>query len=266
MSRAMYAGASGGGAGVALSDGGYFERSERPLTGLLFLLPLIVFYELGTRYLLRDPVHGTQHIVAFTLMRQFFGFFGATGRHLPALAVVGILLTWHIARKDPWEFNLRTMIGMAFESVLLAFPLIALSFALAHYMPQVLGWLCVTDHAPLPALAAGASGPAVTELVILSLGAGVYEELVFRLILLTFLWLVLRDVCNVPKGLAGLAVVVLTAVLFSAYHYLGPEQFDWPRFTFRTLAGIYFGALFLTRGFGITAASHAAYDILIILL
>ena len=68
-----------------------------------------------------------------------------------------------------------------------------------------------------------------------------------------------------PLG-AYLVMVATSAVLFSLYHYLGPESFHWQSFVFRTLAGIYFGCLFLTRGFGVTAGSHATYDILVAIL
>jgi hypothetical protein len=61
-------------------------------------------------------------------------------------------------------------------------------------------------------------------------------------------------------------VVLLSAVIFSGYHYLGAETFQFRTFAFRSLAGIYFGVLFLTRGFGVTAATHAAYDILVLLV
>src|SRR5204863_2326881 len=88
--------------------------------------PLIVIYELGTR-LIVAPSHGpTQRIIAFTMMQQFFNFFGATGRYLPALAVVVILLAWHLARRDSWQIDVATLLGMALESVVLAVPLMAI--------------------------------------------------------------------------------------------------------------------------------------------
>src|SRR5690242_11650438 len=80
----------------------YFHRAEMPLASLLFLLPMIVLYELGTRYISYSTHQGEQRIIAFNLLQQFFALFGVTGRYLPALAVVGILVTWHIARQDPW--------------------------------------------------------------------------------------------------------------------------------------------------------------------
>jgi len=71
---------------------------------------------------------------------------------------------------------------------------------------------------------------------------------------------------GLPKSVTSLLMVLISAVLFSLYHYLGDEPFLWQTFAFRTVAGIYFGILFLCRGFGITAGSHVAYDVLLALL
>jgi len=38
--------------------------------------------------------------------------------------------------------------------------------------------------------------------------------------------------------------------------------FNWTEFGFRTIAGIYFAVLFAIRGFGVTAGTHAFYDII----
>ena len=228
---------------------GYLARSAGPLTSLVFLLPLIFIYEVGTRLLLSDPVKGTQHIVAFTMMQQFFALFGAYGRHLPAMAVVAILLSWHIARKDAWNVSLPTMLGMAVESIALGLPLIIFGVLLARLVPM-----------------SASTSEGIGQTVILSLGAGVYEELVFRLILCTTLAIVLRDVMRIDVKLSTLLLVFLSATLFSAYHYLGNEAFHWRIFVFRMVAGVYFAGLFVARGFGVTAGTHMAYDILIVML
>jgi membrane protease YdiL (CAAX protease family) len=104
------------------------------------------------------------------------------------------------------------------------------------------------------------------ENLVLSLGAGVYEELVFRLICFTLLSLFFIDFLGFSKKFGGLWIVLIGALAFSAYHYLGDEPFAWRAFLFRTAAGIYFGVLYLLRGFGITAGSHAAYDIFVAFL
>lgn len=227
---------------------GYFARSESPLTTLAFLLPLVVFYELGTHLYGTDPVHHTeQRIKAFNLMLRFFAWCGATGRYLPAAAVVVILLAWHLARKDVWRVSPLHLLGMTLESALLGVPLIIMGQVMVHYLPL---W------------AAGDT----RGLIVLSVGAGVYEELVFRLIAFSGINLLLVDLWGMKKGWAGLLMVLSTSLLFSHYHYWDGEPFQWQTFAFRALGGCYFGIIFLCRGFGITAGSHAGYDVLIVTL
>ena len=251
MSRVIHGSAGAASEGRSGSGrSGYVHESELPLTSLIFLLPLIVAYELGTRYFTTAAQHGReQQIIAFTLLQRFFLLFGVHGSHLPAIAVAAILLSWHLARNEKWQFNVLTLVAMGAESILLALPLLALGRVLARYFSL------------------SAVGAARQDLVIMSLGAGVYEELMFRLILFSVLSLILKDAMRIRGFWVPLGVVLVSAFAFSCYHYLSPvEHFQWRAFTFRTLAGAYFGAIFLLRGFGITAASHAAYDVLILFL
>src|SRR4051812_38052004 len=103
------------------SLGGYWASSRSPLTSLLFVLPLLILHEVGVR---RYGPFLEQRITAFSLLTQFFNYFGAYGRSLPAMAVVAILLTWHVARKDVFEFRIGHVLIMVFESFLLAIPLV----------------------------------------------------------------------------------------------------------------------------------------------
>ena len=222
----------------------YFEQSALPLASLVYLAPLIVLYELGTRWYATDPVtHVEQRIIAFSKMQQFFALFGATGAYMPAAAVVAILLAWHIARNDAWTMHLGHLFGMLAESAIYIIPLRAMAMAFAHYLPL---------YTPPSASRA---------MFVLSIGAGIYEEMVFRLVGFTVMSLIFIDVLKMEKVRAFLLMVLISAVAFSAYHYLGSERFEWRSFAFRTVAGIYFGLIFMWRGFGITAGAHAAYDI-----
>jgi len=80
--------------------------------------------------------------------------------------------------------------------------------------------------------------------------------------------LVLRDAFHVWPVSAAILMMLISGMLFSAYHYLSPMEppFQMRTFVFRSVAGIYFGGLFVTRGFGVTAATHAFYDIFILIL
>jgi membrane protease YdiL (CAAX protease family) len=71
-----------------------------------------------------------------------------------------------------------------------------------------------------------------------------------------------------PKVTFGVAVLG-SSLVFSAAHYqpLLPtgETLAWATlgtFLFRVLAGVVFALLFVWRGFGIAAGSHALYDVI----
>jgi len=232
---------------------GYLQRAELPLASLAVLLPLIVLYEVGTRYFTFDPgLQVEQRIIAFTLMQRFFELFGASGKYLPGMAVVCILLSWHIARNDPWKVKPATVFGMLLEGVAWGVPLLAVGTVMSRYLSQY--------HLPLAATHGSGA------MLVLSIGAGIYEELVFRLIGLTLLHVVFVDILAFEKFWAYLYMVGISAVAFALYHYLGHETFAWRSFAFRTFAGIYFGVLFLGRGFGVTALSHTSYDVIVVML
>ena len=232
------------------SEKGYFEDAELPLTSLVFLLPLMAIYEIGTRHFTTAAQGGhDQQIIAFTIMSRFFRLWGLHGQHLPTLAVVICLLCIHVFRQESWHFHVSTLIGMVAESILLALPLIVLATEVSRYFP-----LAATPTAP-------------QDKIIMSIGAGVYEELVFRLILFNLVGFVLTHALRLHPFWVHLGVVLICAVAFSGYHYLSPlEHFQWRTFVFRTAAGAYFGLIYLLRGFGITAASHASYDLIILFL
>jgi hypothetical protein len=65
---------------------------------------------------------------------------------------------------------------------------------------------------------------------------------------------------------AGVAATLIGAAIFSAFHYIGPyaDRLQVYSFVFRMVAGLFFSALYLTRGFGITAWTHALYDVLLL--
>ena len=146
-------------------------------------------------------------------------------------------------RKESWRPKAGVVLGMVLESILLGVP------------PRVLGDLV---HRFLPLAAVDWRGD-----LVLCVGAGIYEELVFRMIAFAILSIILVDLAHMDRFWSTVIMVVVGGVLFSAYHYLGSEAFAWDTFVFRSLAGIYFGIVFLTRGFGVTVGSHAAYDIMV---
>ncbi|MCJ7778614.1 MAG: CPBP family intramembrane metalloprotease, partial [Sedimentisphaerales bacterium] len=97
--------------------------------------------------------------------------------------------------------------------------------------------------------------------IVTSIGAGIYEELVFRLILMSVLMILFQNTLGFERKTSVIISVLLSAGLFSAHHHIS-SPVNWVEFGFRTAAGVYFAALFAIRGFGVTAGTHAFYDII----
>ena len=104
-------------------------------------------------------------------------------------------------------------------------------------------------------------------LLMLSIGAGIYEELLFRVVLVGLIAWGAAKLLGWRPLVSGLAATVLGALIFSAFHYIGPygDRLDVYSFVFRTIAGLFFSGLYLLRGFGITAWTHALYDVFLLL-
>jgi len=236
------------------SEETYFDRTHRPLQCLIFISPLLIIYQIGITLHPWTPASDHQpNVIAFELILQFFSLFGAVGAYLPLLSVVAILLGWHISRRDPWRVEPTLYFGMAGESFLWAIPMLLMAALVARGAPLYAG--SGTGHELSWQTRA-----------MLSIGAGVYEELLFRLVLITFLNILLVDIFRLSLTKAIPLILIISAVLFSLYHYLGNEPFSWATFLFRTVAGIYFAGLFIFRGFGIDVAAHSAYDLMVVAL
>ncbi len=112
------------------------------------------------------------------------------------------------------------------------------------------------------ALALDMSG---TELVG-ALGAGLFEEAVFRLALVSLLALAFSRAClafAVPRMFGVVAAVTISAIVFAWFHHVGPrgDPFELPVFAFRLIAGMVLGVIFVIRGFAVVVYAHAAYDV-----
>lgn len=239
-------------------EGSYWEESRSHRYSLVFALPLLLAYEL---LLAIAPVRlqgGTVRNGADVLLTSLFtALFGLRGPMVLMALVIGgaLVLIWRDRRSGP--------VRPAYFGVMLAE-----SVALALLFGIVVGMATMQLLGPLRTLSAGAdvmAGSALTRLT-LSLGAGLYEELLFRVVLVALIANGLR-LLGFARITAGVVAVIAGALLFSAFHYVGPlgDPLRLDSFVFRALAGVAFSALYLTRGFGITAWTHALYDVALLL-
>jgi hypothetical protein len=190
-----------------------------------------------------------QRVIAFNILRHFMLLFGAVGVWAPALAIPVILLATHIVSGRPWKVHWREVGWMYVESVLCAAPLLLLNWTVP---------LSSVEHGSTAILASLAQG----------IGAGVYEELVFRLVLISLILVIGADVLGGERRIIGGIAIAVSALVFAAHHHypLGAEAFSTMRFVFRTVAGLYLATIFWYRGYASAAGCHAAYNVVLVSL
>ncbi len=232
--------------------GHYFQATRHPWSSFLFLVPLVAAYEGGVVWLGGDRADRLRN-GADAWFRWQLETFGVGQAYAAPAIVLGLLFLW-----SWWRWNdrpgdeLTTWFGMAFEGA--AFAAVLWQFG-QNYGP-IVDKLGVRLDVPV--------APDRAARVLTYLGAGIYEEALFRLGLFGGLLLLLRMVL-LPRLLAVPLAAAAAAAAFAAAHHIGPygEPMNPYVFLFRAVAGLFFTALYVFRGFGIAVAAHAGYDILV---
>ena len=232
--------------------GNYFRHSSGGTQSAVLTLPLLLFYGAGIT-LVPEARNGVDLVSSglYTLMSHasnptavYVGFYGF-------LALADIGLFFWLRRQN--RLNPQWLLPLLGECLLYAF---------------ITGMLSSMATRSLLGLATDPQGARHFGLVaglIVSAGAGLHEELFFRLGgigLVALLWLG-KDWQRPSLRLATL--VVVSSVVFALAHYLG-EPFALTSFVFRTVSGMLFATLFLTRGFAVAAWTHALYDAWVIVV
>ena len=236
----------------------YWEDSRSHRYSLVFALPLLLLYELLEAV---APVRAQGGVIRngadVILTSLFTALFGFRGPMVFMALVIGVALV--LIRRDRRAGPIRTRF---FAFMLGESAVLALVFGL------VVGMATMQLLGPLRSLAAGGAGVngSALERLTLSLGAGLYEELLFRVVLVALLANGMRLI-GFARATGAVVAVIVGALLFSAFHYIGPlgDPLRLDSFVFRALAGLAFSALYVTRGFGITAWTHALYDVAVLL-
>ena len=221
------------------------------LTSLILVFPLFLIYQLGVLFTL-PMLNGADFVTTF-----LFTSLGLTLKgYLLFLAVVVSLFAIVVGLlKRKQQFNGRVLLPVLLESVIYA---LTMGSLIVLVMTKVLGFP--------PTLAAALQRQGFVGRTVMSLGAGVYEETVFRLGLLGGSIAVFEKLLGMSRWAAVLGAFILSSAVFSFVHYLPPlgDAFSFGSFTFRLLAGVVFGLLFKLRGFAVAVYTHAFYDIFVL--
>jgi membrane protease YdiL (CAAX protease family) len=232
--------------------GGYLRATRHPWPCLLFVLPLLVAYEVGVEKLGGGQPEALRN-GADNWLRCGLGFLGLSSPWLPPAVLLVVFTLWSLRRWADRPFDLVSVLsGMALESITFALGLWLISRGVAPLLDQMgVGLSVGPEHEQLR--------QAVTYL-----GAGIYEETMFRLVLFAGLAGLLRRL-DAGGPVATILAAVVSAAAFATAHHLGPygQPYSNYLFLFRLLAGMYFALLYQLRGFGIAVGSHACYNVMI---
>jgi hypothetical protein len=231
----------------------YYQATRHPWPSFFMLLPLLSLYE-GGIWWLGGPRAAALRNGADAWMRYGLQSISSYLTYAPPLLIALLFLGWSYAARANRPQDLAGVVcGMVLETVFFALGLWGISRAMGPVLDHFgirLQWNPVRVQA---------IGQAIT-----FIGAGIYEEVLFRLLLFSALAFVLRAV-GLPSFLAVLAAALGSAAIFSGAHNVGPfgEAYDPYVFLFRVVAGTYFALVYRLRGFGIAAGAHALYDVVV---
>ena len=236
----------------------YLRLTRTHTYSLLFALPLLLLYEVGA-WLIADQSRGMRN-GADVLLRTLLaaGGVGGTAAFTAVLVCAAVVLIGIEQRRRRVRVRIPLLAGMLTESVVYALVFGVVVGTLTRWLLG--GVRLAADGSQLTAMPRG-------DQVVLSLGAGIYEELLFRVLLVGGLLAVLTA-AGLRRNSASWAAAILAALIFSAFHYIGPYAYplELQSFTFRFIAGLAFSGLFLLRGFGIAAWTHALYDVFLVMI
>lgn len=226
----------------------YLKERHDPLTSLLLTIPVFVLYHLGILAMpLRNGVDLVSQLTFELLERSLIAYVAVTLGYAVAIGVAAYVLR---RRGKIRPAELLPVLG---ESVLLA---LLMSFVVGWATHQLFDWQ----------VGPTALGP--FEKLVMAAGAGFHEELVFRAGLFGGGTFALTKLARLPEGKAAWIAAVVSSLLFSAIHYVGPlgDDFRFVSFTFRALAGLFLAAVYRFRGFAVAVYTHTIYDVIVFFL
>jgi hypothetical protein len=230
------------------------DSTRNHLTSLMLVFPLWCLYQVGVLFTL--PMLNGADFVTTLLFRTFQLSVRGYLAFLAAVVVVFAVSVSLLRRRQ--RFNGRIVLPVLLESSIYALTMgsliVLVMTKLLHLSPRLAGGTLGSESL-------------LTRLV-MSVGAGVYEETVFRLGVLGGLVAVGQRLIGLGRWIAVPLAFLISSAAFSAMHHLPPygDPFHMGLFTFRLLAGVCFGLLFWFRGFAVAVYTHALYDVYVLLI
>ena len=228
----------------------YFFTSRSSFYSFLFTIPLFFVYEISILFLSKDDIIVVRNGADF-LMRNILESFDIYGLYgLGFVFLFGLVLSFifFIKTDNKKEFKSNFLFIMFIESVLWSF---ILYLMLSKFMLVLMN----------------PTGKMILQQVTLAIGAGIYEEILFRVLLIAGLTRLLGFIFLWKQLARKIVALIISGGIFSAFHFMGEygDFFSMELFLLRFFAGIILGGLYLFRGFGITAYTHSIYDLIVLI-
>jgi hypothetical protein len=229
----------------------YFKHTSSLLYGVIVSIPLAIYYEISM-ILANRGMEAEVRNAADVMFKRLFESIGYDG---PLAGVIMFAFLFIIAAIAQGAHKEKEGIKIHWHF----YPVLIAESAL--YAMLLFALMAISMNAMAPAMAISPVD------IGYALGAGVYEELLFRAILLSGL-LFLAGKIKTHTTVWKVLAVLISALFFAGAHYVGAvgDTFSWISFLTRTLGGLLLGFVFMLRGLGAAVYTHAIYDIYTIFL
>jgi len=225
----------------------YLSRSKTFHYGLILTLPALALYEIGIFLLFKDSYYELRN-TGEVLLRQVFSSMGLDDIYVISAILLAIFLFIMIRgyriEKAP-GIQANYLFYMLCESLIWGALLYAIMLGYARLPLQILSFTEKMSN------------------INLAVGAGIFEELIFRMVLISALMVVLKQGLGFGRRWVEPLGIVMAAVVFAGFH-LFMEPFVFLIFMQRVIGGIYLGYIFQYRGYGISVYTHIMFNLLIL--
>lgn len=232
----------------------YWQITRAPFFGLLLVLFLLLIYESSAATLASQGLMPSRN-TAELLIKRGFTYYGLN-------AAIMIWIAYAILLWGAYYFTKKQKL-LAIQAYY--FPLAIFESLLYALFFGTIVNLMQHNFTIKFILFNGNLGASLPTNLALALSAGIYEEIIFRLLIAGTLLYLFKWTMSPKLTIRGTLAILISSAAFAGYHYLGNEQFTMTSFNFRFYSGIVLGGLFLFRGIGVAAYTHAFYDLYLLL-
>ena len=229
----------------------YLLYSKNTLTSFLVLFPLLILYELIFLILFHDSNIQIRNS-ADVILRNFIFFLRNSSQFTYLIFLITLFIAYFFTNYKSYKnykFNLYYNIMIFLESFILS---LILLFLLNGFNIYNGSYNLVYDNVLLH--------------FYFCLGAGIWEEFIFRLIIFNVIFYIFKFI--IPLNMSCILSIVFSSIIFSIFHYTGNMAYDFNYLSFliRFVGGVSLCLIYIYRGIGISSLTHCFYDILLLIL